>query len=73
MSTVAEGRISEIDFQVIGEVTGVSPSVGSAAGGTLVTITGRGFSYEVNENPVRIGTGPGAANCSVISSTPTEI
>ena len=50
-------------------ITAVSPSTGSQAGGTRVTITGKGFSGTVNNNAVRIGD----ASCDVTNSTYTSL
>ena len=46
-------------------VVAVSPSSGSQAGGTLVTITGDGFSNAISDNVVQIG----STECDVVSSS----
>jgi len=50
-------------------VTAVSPSTGSALGGTIVTITGTNFSDEPLDNPVLIGN----SICYVQSTSATSI
>ena len=45
--------------------TGISPSAGSLLGGTLVTISGSGFSYLPSHLDVRIGGAP----CHIVSSS----
>ncbi|XP_069076732.1 fibrocystin-L-like isoform X2 [Pleurodeles waltl] len=47
------------------EVTSVSPQRGSVYGGTKITITGSGFSTDLENNQVRLGSMP----CEVTSST----
>lgn len=69
VSTEADGALSELDFEVVADVTSISPISGSASGGTLMTITGRNFSTDPIDNPVKFG----AAKCLVESSTKTEI
>jgi hypothetical protein len=73
VETEAEGMFdySNLQVQTVGEVTGLSPSSGSASGGTLLTITGRHFSTDALDNPVTIGqNGPA---CIVESTSDTEI
>ncbi|KXZ47880.1 hypothetical protein GPECTOR_32g493 [Gonium pectorale] len=60
-------------FQTYAEVTDVSPSRGSLAGGTLVTISGRGFptlSLRLNDSVVVTIAG---APCRVVSSTYSQL
>ena len=54
-----------VDFELKASVTVVSPSSGSRAGGTLVTITGDGFSNTTSDNVVEIG----STVCDVVSSS----
>ena len=54
-----------VDFVLKPSVTAVSPSSGSQAGGTLVTITGDGFSNTTSDNIVEIG----STVCDVVSSS----
>jgi len=49
-------------------VTGLNPSTGAGTGGTLVTITGMGFSTDAGETFVRFGTEP-ASSVTCSSST----
>ena len=53
------------DFVLKPSVIAVSPSSGSQAGGTLVTITGDGFSDTISDNVVQIG----STECDVVNST----
>ncbi|XP_048585401.1 fibrocystin-L isoform X2 [Nematostella vectensis] len=50
-------------------VTDVFPRVGSMLGGTMVRITGRGFSDDAASNEVRVGGAP----CEVVSSRSDQI
>jgi 2',3'-cyclic-nucleotide 2'-phosphodiesterase (5'-nucleotidase family) len=61
------GDVSAQDFALLPNVTGISPSIGSAAGGTPVTITGTGFN---GATAVTFGAA-GAADFTV--NTPTRI
>ena len=54
-----------VDFLLKPSVTAVSPSSGSQAGGTLVTITGDGFSNTTSDNVVEIG----STVCDVVTSS----
>ena len=54
-----------VDFVLKPSVTDVSPSSGSQAGGTLVTITGDGFSNTTSDNVVEIG----STMCDVVISS----
>lgn len=56
-------------FKYVLEITGISPRYGSIFGGTIVTVTGRGFSDDNAANAVDIGDVP----CKVLSSRSTEI
>jgi hypothetical protein len=59
------------EIQTIGEITNISPTSGSASGGTLLTITGRHFSTLKTDNNVTIGqNGP---DCIVEETSDTEI
>ena len=53
------------DFVLKPSVIAVSPSSGSQAGGTLVAITGDGFSDTISDNVVQIG----STECDVVNST----
>ncbi|KXZ47885.1 hypothetical protein GPECTOR_32g498 [Gonium pectorale] len=60
-------------FQTYAEVTAVSPSRGSLAGGTLVTISGRGFpTLSLGRNDSVVVTIAGAP-CRVVSSTYSQL
>ncbi|KXZ47884.1 hypothetical protein GPECTOR_32g497 [Gonium pectorale] len=60
-------------FQTYAEVTAVSPSRGSLAGGTLVTISGRGFpTLSLRQNDSVVVTIAGAP-CRVVSSTYSQL
>jgi hypothetical protein len=60
---------SNCQIQTIGEITDISPSSGSASGGTLITITGRHFSTNPLDNNIIIGRyGP---TCDVLSTSDT--
>ncbi|KAG1667228.1 hypothetical protein FOA52_009793 [Chlamydomonas sp. UWO 241] len=50
-------------------ISSISPAQGSAAGGTLVTISGSGFNTNVSHNTIRFGN----AACTVQSATVTEL
>ncbi|XP_078542271.1 fibrocystin-L [Lissotriton helveticus] len=63
-STPAQANITYIL-----EVTGVSPQRGSVYGGTKITITGSGFSTDLENNQVWLGSLP----CQVTSSTEEEM
>lgn len=56
-------------FTYVLEITGISPQYGSIFGGTIVTVTGHGFSDNNAANAVDIGDVP----CKVLSSKSTEI
>ena len=51
------GRIDKtpLSLEVIGKITGISPTYGSIHGGTLVTIDGVNFSDDPLDNPVKVG------------------
>lgn len=56
-------------LDVSGTITGISPTVGSRFGGTIVTITGTNFDTDPLNNPVNINW----AHCEIISSSTTKI
>ena len=58
---------SQLELNVGSKVTSISPKQGSRYGGTLMTITGENFGYQVTDNPVKIGD----EYCYVLTSTPT--
>ncbi|XP_070541075.1 fibrocystin-L-like [Ptychodera flava] len=59
--------VSTIEYNL--KVTSISPTRGSQQGGTLVTITGKGFSDVLEENVVTFGD----VGCTVTSSSDTEL
>jgi len=71
VSTDADGRFDDqaLDFQVVGDITSITPLTGSTAGGTLITIKGRNFSKDPLDNPVKIGD----VKCLVVSTNKTTI
>jgi hypothetical protein len=71
LSSGTHGRLDSENLSIKTEayVTGVSPSSGSALGGTLVTITGENFSNDARDNAVMIGD----ALCLVETSAPQQI
>ena len=72
VSSKPEGRASNVDgyhFTVQAKASSVSPTGGSLAGGTIVTITGAGFSYNSEEVDVTMG----QTKCQILSSSFTEI
>jgi hypothetical protein len=71
LNSKALGRLDNENLLITTEavVTGISPTSGSALGGTVVTITGENFSSNPIDNPVMIGD----AFCIVKSSSPNEI
>jgi hypothetical protein len=71
LSSETHGRLDTENLSIKTEayVTGVSPSSGSALGGSLVTITGENFSNDARDNAVMIGD----ALCLVETSAPQEI
>ncbi|CDW80878.1 ipt tig domain containing protein [Stylonychia lemnae] len=60
---------SAVQLKALGEVQSISPPSGSIYGGTLITITGRVFSTDPTDNPVRIG----STDCLVESSSSSQI
>jgi hypothetical protein len=56
-------------FPSIFQIDTITPTRGSMAGGTVVTIAGVGFAAEVSRNLVTVGHG----ECDVQSASPTEI
>lgn len=71
--TAAPGRPPR-QFQVYAQVDTVSPNTGSLAGGTLVTITGKGFpSSAAAGNSVITGLTVGSMPCKVVSSNFSSI
>ena len=63
--TSATSPADQFTYVAAPTVTGVSPTTGPAAGGTLVTITGTGFT---GATAVDFGTTP-ATNLTVVSDT----
>lgn len=65
------GRIEHepLLLTVEGVVTGISPLQGSYLGGNKITITGRNFSNDKLDNPVKLG----KVWCDVLTTSPTEI
>ena len=53
---------------VVQAISGISPSTGSQAGGTLLAIAGNGFAAGGN-NTVTVGGAP----CAIVSSTPSSV
>jgi hypothetical protein len=68
-ATEKDGELSELDFEVVSDVTSVYPTSGSSSGGTLITIKGRNFSTDPLDNPVKVGN----AKCIIESTKKTEI
>lgn len=60
---------SAVTLKAVGEILSFTPTQGSIYGGTLITITGRVFSTEATDNPVKVGT----TDCLVESTTSTQI
>lgn len=58
-----------ITVSVSATLTDVSPSTGSVSGGTLITLTGTGFSHMMGRMNVNIGEYP----CNIVKSTTTNI
>jgi hypothetical protein len=71
ISSNSLGRLDNENLKITTEsvVTAISPSSGSALGGTMVTITGENFSTNPIDNPVMIGD----SLCIIKSSKPQEI
>lgn len=69
-SAEATAGVAAFNYEIV--VTSVSPSVGSAAGGTVLTITGRNFSPVKDNNQVAIGD---ALNwwCIILTASATQI
>ena len=65
------GRIDKtpLSLEVIGKITGISPTYGSIHGGTLVTIDGVNFSDDPLDNPVKVGDN----YCLVETTSATQI
>lgn len=57
------------NFYLLPAVSSISPAMGSVAGGTVLTITGTGFSNNVSRNVVYAGGQP----CTVISADFTSL
>ncbi len=51
------------------KVTNIFPTAGGVMGGSLIVISGEGFSTNFSANDVRIG----EADCEIVSATPSEI
>ncbi|XP_078699976.1 fibrocystin-L-like [Branchiostoma floridae x Branchiostoma belcheri] len=66
---VMDGSTSFPTVEYVLRVTGMSPSRGSLSGGTLVGLSGEGFSTTAGENTVMFGD----TVCEVLSSTSTEV
>jgi len=58
---------SAVTLKAVGEVLSFTPASGSIYGGSLITITGRVFSTEATDNPVRVG----STDCLVETTSPT--
>ena len=56
-------------FTYVLSVSGISPKQGSLSGGTVLTISGEGFSTNVTQNTVRLGD----VQCGVFESTETQM
>ena len=67
----SKGHSNTQSFTVQTVITGVSPSTGSLAGGTILTIQGGAFSTDVKQSLVFIGDGNIA--CDVIASTTSQV
>ena len=59
-------------FKYRSTVSSISPTTGSKAGGTVLTITGTNFSTIKNENQVSIGES-GMNHCLILTATETEL
>ncbi|XP_035685638.1 fibrocystin-L-like [Branchiostoma floridae] len=66
---VIDGSASFPTVEYVLRVTGVSPSQGSLSGGTLVGLSGEGFSTNAEENEVMFGD----TACEVLTSSSTEV
>ena len=69
--SMGDGDGSEL-FSLIVEVHSISPTSGSVAGGTVLTLTGKNFSTVTNENQVLLGDS-GWNYCVVLTATSTEL
>ena len=67
----SQGYSNSQSFTVQTVITSVSPTSGSVAGGTLLTITGGTFSDYTQQTMVFIGTD--SIPCSVVSSSATQV
>lgn len=69
-SVPATPEAATFTYEVV--VTSISPSTGSIAGGTILTVSGRNFATGLSDNQIFIGTSAGSY-CEVISATSTQI
>ena len=65
------GYTQAVNFEVSTIITSISPSNGSMAGGTIITIQGGTFSPDITQTQVYIG--DDNIVCDVISSTSTQV
>ena len=54
-------------------ITGVTPKIGSLAGGADLTITGTGFGSDMSSLMINVGHGGSGAKCAVTSITPEAL
>ena len=62
-------NLDPFNFEVYPMIRSVSPKIGSAEGGTVITITGTGFSSTLGETTVELG----GKSCEILTHTSTEI
>jgi hypothetical protein len=72
-ATTSNGNTNELDITIKVEVTSISPTSGSQAGGTTITISGGDFSNENDQTLVSIGTDSTNVLCDVVSSSTNEV
>ena len=68
-AAIPSPKYPTFQFKIV--VSSISPSSGSFAGGTLLTITGQNFPADIAENQVTIGSG--VVRCKMISATTTTL
>eukprot|EP00761_Pharyngomonas_kirbyi_P010107 gb/GECH01010125.1/.p1 GENE.gb/GECH01010125.1/~~gb/GECH01010125.1/.p1 ORF type:complete len:3495 (+),score=610.83 gb/GECH01010125.1/:1-10485(+) len=67
--TYLNSRYQQYNFQVVPEISNISPKKGSLEGGTFVTITGKGFSRKSEKTMIEIDN----VSCKVVKSSYNEI
>ena len=68
-NVLGNANLDPFNFEIYPMIRSVHPNIGSAEGGTVITITGTGFSSTLGETAVELG----GKSCKILTHSATEI